>query len=140
MWPINSETAIVHELDGGTRGIGDVNASLGVDNGLFVWLNGAFMGGHLRPGGVSPSKFAVSLRDLRSGLIHLQILRGEHGATSGHDVSVTGDPYLAPIPLPASGLLLAGSAAVLAGLRRRRRTAWPAPNEKRPGSLRGVVL
>ncbi|TBN38688.1 VPLPA-CTERM sorting domain-containing protein [Paracoccus subflavus] len=122
-WPINSETAIIYELDGGVGGIGNVSASFGVDNGLFVWLNGTFLGGYLRPGGVSPGEFTLSLGSLGSGMNYLQILREDHGGASGYDVSVTGDMNPAPIPLPASGLLLAGGAAALAGLRRRRRAA-----------------
>lgn len=122
-WPINSETAIIYELNGGAGGIGNVNASFGVDNGLFVWLNGSFLGGHLRSGGVSPGEFTLSLGNLGAGMNHLQILREDHGGSSGYAVSVTGDPNPAPIPLPASGLLLAGGAVALAGLRRRKRAA-----------------
>lgn len=122
-WAINTETAIIYELDGGAGGLSNVSASFGVDNGLFVWLNGSFLGGHLRPGGVSPGEFALSLGSLGAGMNYLQILREDHGGASGYSVSVTGDVNPAPIPLPASGLLLAGGGLALAGLRRRRRTA-----------------
>lgn len=122
-WPINSETAVIYALDGGAGGLSNVSASFGVDNGLFVWLNGSFRGGHLRPGSVSPGEFTLSLGNLGAGLNYLQILREDHGGASGYAVTVTGDMNPAPIPLPASGLLLAGGAVALAGLRRRRRAA-----------------
>lgn len=122
-WPINSETGIIYALDGGAGGLSNVSASFGVDNGLFVWLNGSFLGGYLRPGGVTLGEFTLSLGNLGAGMNYLQILREDHGGASGYAVEVTGDMNPAPIPLPASGLLLAGGAVALAGLRRRKRTA-----------------
>jgi hypothetical protein len=122
-WSVNSETAIIYELDGGAGGLSNVLASFGVDNGLFVWLNGNFLGGHLRPGGVVPGEFTVSLGDLGAGLNYLQILREDHGGLAGYSVEVTGDLTPAPVPLPASGLLLAAGAAGLAAFRRRSRRA-----------------
>ncbi|WP_347140591.1 VPLPA-CTERM sorting domain-containing protein [Paracoccus sp. SSK6] len=122
-WAINDETAIIYTLDGGSSGLSNVNASFGVDNGVFVWLNGTFLGGHLRPGGVVPGEFTLSLGSLGAGLNYLQILREDHGGLSGYSVEVTGDVNPAPVPLPASGLLLAGGGVLLAGLRRRKRAA-----------------
>ncbi|MGN7870326.1 VPLPA-CTERM sorting domain-containing protein [Paracoccus sp. 22332] len=122
-WAINTETAIIYELDGGSGGLSNVLASFGVDNGLFVWLNGTFLGGHLNAGGVSAGEFTLSLGNLGSGLHHLQILREDHGGATGYSVTVTGDVNPAPVPLPASGLLLAGGAAALGALRRRSRRA-----------------
>lgn len=119
-WTINSETAIIYELDGGVGGLSNVLASFGVDNGLFVWLNGTFLGGHLRPGGVSSGEFTLSLGDLGAGMNYLQILREDHGGSAGYNVEVTGDVSPAPIPLPASGLLLVAGAGALAALRRRQ--------------------
>lgn len=120
-WAINTETAIIYELDGGVGGLSNVLASFGVDNGLFVWLNGTFLGGHLRPGGVSSDEFTLSLGDLGAGMNYLQILREDHGGSAGYNVEVTGDITPAPIPLPASGLLLVAGAGALAALRRRQR-------------------
>ncbi|MBK4214910.1 VPLPA-CTERM sorting domain-containing protein [Paracoccus caeni] len=120
-WTINDETAIIYTLDGGAGGLSNVNASFGVDNGLFVWLNGTFLGGHLRPGSAIPGEFSLSLGDLGSGLHYLQILREDHGGASGYTVDVTGDlNQPAPVPLPASGLLLLAAAAGLSALRRRK--------------------
>ncbi len=122
-WTLKTETAIIYELDGGTGGLRNVLASFGVDNGLFVWLNGTFLGGHLRPGGAFNGEFTLSLGDLDAGLNYLQILREDHGGSTGYNLTVTGDVSPAPVPLPASGLLLAAGAAALGLFRRRSRRA-----------------
>lgn len=118
-WDVNTETAIIYELDGGISGLSNVVASFGVDNGIFVWLNGTFLGGHLRPGGVLPGEFTLNIGSVGAGLNFLQILREDHGGSTGYNVAVTGDP--APtnvVPLPAAGwLLLAGLGGL--GLMRR---------------------
>ena len=115
---VNTETAIIYEIDGGAHGLNNVAASFGVDNGLFVWLNGSFLGGHLRPGGSVLGEFTLDLGSLGSGTNYLQILREDHGGGTGYAVSVTGD--VAAVPLPAAGFLLLGGLGALAGLRRRR--------------------
>lgn len=118
-WAVNTETAIIYELDGGLAGLSNVVASFGVDNGIFVWLNGTFLGGHLRPGGVTPGEFTLNIGSVGAGMNFLQILREDHGGSTGYDVAVTGDAAPASvIPLPAAGwLLLAGLGAL--GLMRR---------------------
>ena len=119
-WAINDETAIIYEIDGGAAGIDNVSASFGVDNGVFVWLNGTFLGGHLRPGGSTLGEFMLSLGNLGAGMNYLQVLREDHGGASGYSVLVTGDVNMAPVPLPATGLLLIGGLALFAGHRRKK--------------------
>ena len=121
-WAINSETAIIYELDGGAAGLSNVEASFGVDNGLFVWLNGTFLGGHLRPGTSTLGEFMLSLGSLGAGTNYLQVLREDHGGAASYAVSVTGDINMAPVPLPATGLMLMGGLALFAGYRRKSRS------------------
>ncbi|MCB1310678.1 MAG: VPLPA-CTERM sorting domain-containing protein [Sedimentitalea sp.] len=117
-WTINDETAIIYEIDGGATGLTNVMADFGVDNGIFVWLNGNFLGGHLRPGGVSLGEFALNLGDLGAGTSYLQILREDHGGASGYSISVTGD--VAAVPLPATAwMLIAGLGGLVAARRRK---------------------
>lgn len=118
-WAVNTETAIIYEIDGGSLGFDNVVASFGVDNGIFVWLNGTFLGGQLRSGGSTLGEFALNLGSLGSGSNFLQVLREDHGGSTGYAVSVTGD--VAAVPLPAAGFLLLGGLGALAGMRRRRR-------------------
>ncbi|MFN7225534.1 MAG: VPLPA-CTERM sorting domain-containing protein [Paracoccaceae bacterium] len=120
-WAVNTETAIIYAIDAGTTGLTNVLASFGVDNGLFVWLNGTFLGGHLRPGGVEAGEFQLSLGDLAAGTNYLQILREDHGGVTGYSVLVTGEP--SPVPLPAAGWLLMAGVGGLAAMRRRRKAA-----------------
>jgi hypothetical protein len=117
-WAINTETAIIYTIDGGLTGLTDVEAEFGVDNGVFVFLNGTFLGGQLRPGGAVLGEFSLSLGDLGAGTNYLQILREDHGGGTGWSISVTGEP--APIPLPASAWLLGAGLGGLVALRRRK--------------------
>ncbi|WP_421979983.1 VPLPA-CTERM sorting domain-containing protein [Roseibium sp.] len=117
-WAVNTETAIIYEIDGGNGGLTNVVASFGVDNGIFVWLNGIYVGGALSPGGASPNEYVFNLGSLAAGSNYLQVLREDHGGGTGYNVSVTGD--VSVVPLPASGLLLLGGLAGLAAFRRRQ--------------------
>ncbi|HEY6549082.1 MAG TPA: PEP-CTERM sorting domain-containing protein [Vicinamibacteria bacterium] len=112
-WAINSETAVVYAFEGGFT---NVVASLGVDNGIFVWLNGTFVGGQLKPGGVTPGELVLNLGNLSSGTNYLQILREDHGGSAGYDISVAGTPVPEPSTIFVLGLGLLG----LGALRRRR--------------------
>lgn len=89
-WALNTETAIVYEIDGGSCGLRDVMGSFGVDNGIFVWVNGAFKFGALAPGPATPGEYAVSIGNLPPGKNFVQILREDHGAANGYDVDITG--------------------------------------------------
>lgn len=120
-WAVETETAIIYAIDGGTTGLTDVVASFGVDNGLAVWLNGTFVGGNQAPGGASSNEYSYTLGDLGAGTNYLQVLREDHGGGTGYTVEVTGD--VAPIPLPAAGLLLAGALGAMGYGARRRRAA-----------------
>jgi hypothetical protein len=121
-WIVGTETAIIYAIDGGLTGLSNVVASFGIDNGIMVWLNGAFLGGHLRPGGPVAGEFTLNIGNLGDGMNFLQILREDHGGSTGYSVSVTGDlnPDLPPVPLPASALLLLTGLGGLAAARRRR--------------------
>lgn len=119
-WAINSETAIIYTLTGALT---NVIASFGVDNGIFVWLDGVFLGGHMRPGGSTPSEHVFNIGNLGPGTHYLQVLREDHGGATGYDVSVTGD--VAAVPVPAALPLLASGLGAMgfAGWRRKRRAA-----------------
>lgn len=114
-WAINSETAIIYTLAGG---FSNVTASFGIDNGIFVWLNGVFLGGHLAPGGVGIYEYNFAL-SLLPGVNYLQVLREDHGGAAGFAIQVTGD--VAAVPLPAALPLLASGIAGFGWLARRRR-------------------
>lgn len=117
-WTVGTETAIIYEFDAGPTGLASLNAQFGVDNGIFVWLNGVFMGGHLRPGGVTLGEFQFSVGALAAGTHYLQVLREDHGGATGYAVSIMGQTR--DLPEPAT-LALVGAALLGLGLRRRAR-------------------
>lgn len=121
-WARHTETAIIYAFDAGVTGLSNVIASFGVDNGLYAWLNGVFIGGGVAPGGTGRGdELVLNLGDLDAGWNYLQIMRTDHGGSTGYKVSVTGDfVEPAPVPLPASGLLLLAGAAALGTMRRRK--------------------
>lgn len=91
-WPINTETAIVYEIDGGPGGVQNLLGSFGVDNGIFIWLNGEYKFGALAPGGVGIYEYPnIPLGNLAPGKNYLQILREDHGSTNGFAVRITGE-------------------------------------------------
>jgi len=120
-WAVFTETAIIYELDGGADGLTDVVAQFGVDNGIFVWLNGTFLGGSLRPGGAIPGEFTLNIGTIGSGMNYLQVLREDHGGGTGYSVLVEGNSAtISPVPLPASGWLMVAALGLIAATRRRK--------------------
>ncbi|MBN1932286.1 MAG: PEP-CTERM sorting domain-containing protein [Desulfobacterales bacterium] len=117
-WAVNSETAIVYEFDAGT-GMENVQGLFGVDNGLFVWLDGTYISGALAPGGASQWEYTFLFSNLSAGTHYLQVLREDHGGSTGWAVNFSGDK-VAPIPEPATMLLLGISLVGLAGFGRKK--------------------
>lgn len=122
-WAVNSETAIIYEIDAGATGLTGVKADFGVDNGIFVWLDGVFLGGQMAPGGQVPGELMLSIGNLAAGQHHLQVLREDHGGGTGYSVLVEGE--VTAIPLPAALPLITGGLGLLGlvGWRRRRKVA-----------------
>ena len=117
-WAVNTETAIVYAINAGS-GLINVNLSLGVDNGIFVWLNGAYLFGARAGGGSTLGEYSLALSNL-VGINYLQILREDHGGATGYDILLTADRVV-PIPEPRTiGLL----GLALLGLAFARRRNW----------------
>jgi hypothetical protein len=95
-WAANTETAIVYEIDGGAGGIRNVTARLGVDNGIFVWVDGIYQFGALAPGGAFLGEYVVNLGDFPPGTTFVQILREDHGGDTGYRIQITGEPNSPP--------------------------------------------
>lgn len=97
-WAVNSETAIVYEIDAGA-GISNFNIDLGVDNGIYVWLNGDYLFGAMAPGGAALSEYDINIGSISGGTHYLQVLREDHGGATGYLISATGD-FAVRVPEP----------------------------------------
>ena len=120
-WAVGTEVAVMYEFD--TLGATNVSASFGVDNGIFVWLDGAYLFGHRAAGTHVLGEYVVPVGDLGAGTHFLQLLLEDHGATNGYDVQITADSFTPgppPVPEPrAAGLL--GALLLALGMRTRER-------------------
>jgi hypothetical protein len=119
-WPINSETAISYAFSS-PFGYDNLSLRLGVDNGIFVWLNGTYIFGARAAGGASQWEYGpLALGSVGGGTNYLQILREDHGGQTGYFIELTGDPRRVPVPEPAT-LALIGVGLLGAGIAGRRR-------------------
>jgi hypothetical protein len=97
----------------------NVVASFGVDNGIYVWLDGSYLFGARGPGGHVPGEYVVPVGDLASGTHFIQLVLEDHGVVNGYDVDITADTFVpsAATPEPSGyALLLVG--AITLGARR----------------------
>ncbi len=117
-WTVNNEVAIVYAIDAGAYGISSLDIQLGVDNGVYVWLDGDYQFGALAGGGAFLGEYSLTLNDLGPGIHYLQLLLEDHGGSTGFSILAdatynTSGPNPSEVPVPASlGLLLIGLAAV----------------------------
>jgi len=117
--PINTENAIIYKIDAGSGGLNNVVAQFGIDNGIFVWLDGTYLNGWMAPGGAGTYEYTQNIGALSAGDHYLQILREDHGGSTGYHVNVNGDLVTAPVPEPSTFLLFGAGLAGVAFLRRR---------------------
>jgi hypothetical protein len=118
-WKVNDETAIIYKINAGSTGLSNVVANFGVDNGLFVWLDGTFQSGWLAPGGASQNEYTISFSTLTAGDHYLQILREDHGGSTGFNINVTA--LAAPVPEPETYAMMLAGLGLLGVMTRRRK-------------------
>ena len=99
-WTVGTEVAVIYQFD--TLGATNVVANFGVDNGIFAWLDGQYIGGARRPFGVSLGEHVFNVGDLDPGTHFLQLLLEDHGSTNGYAVEITADTFI-PGPPPGNG-------------------------------------
>jgi hypothetical protein len=120
-WQVGTEVAVIYQFD--TLEATNVVARFGVDNRIFVWLDGAYIGGARRGGGVSLGEHTFALGDLTAGTHFLQLLLEDHGTTNGYAVEITADTFTPgppPVPEPFAVALRAAGGLALAGRASRR--------------------
>lgn len=100
-WTVNTETAIVYDLNLATAS--NLHIDLGVDNGIIVWLDGIFVFGATRAGGASLNEYDIDLANIVSGTHSLQILRADHGGSTGYAILVDAtDAPIVSVPEPGA--------------------------------------
>lgn len=92
-WPVGSETAIVYPLIVPNGGYTNLLMKFGVDNGIFVWFDGKFLGGHLRVGPAVLGEHLFAVTNVPAGTHYIQILREDHGFTDDYLVEVTAESH-----------------------------------------------
>lgn len=105
-WTAGEEVAVIYQFD--TLAATNVVASFGVDNGIYAWLNGVYLGGARRGGGVSLGEHIFNIGDLTAGTHFLQLILEDHGAVNGYAVNITADTFV-PGPPPTSSVPDSGS-------------------------------
>jgi len=120
-WAINDETAISYAFNS-SFGYDNLSLRLGVDNGVFVWLNGSYLFGARAGGGSALGEYGpLALGSVGGGTNFLQILREDHGGATGFDIELTGDARRTAVPEPGTLALLGLGLAGLGFARRRQR-------------------
>ena len=122
-WAVGTEVGIIYRFD--TLAATNVVAQFGVDNGIFVWLDGVYLFGGRAGGGANLGEYTLNLGDLAAGSHYLQLLLEDHGGSNGYAVEITADAFEAgPPPTIAEPAMLGLFGLGLAGLglaaRRRR--------------------
>lgn len=104
-WAVGTEVGVIYRFD--TLGATNVLAQFGVDNGLYVWLDGTYIGGARAAGTSTLGEYSYALGDLAPGTHFLQILLEDHGVTNGYAVNVTADTFIPgqPHAVPEPGAL-----------------------------------
>ena len=120
-WVAGTEVAVIYQFN--TLGATNVVASFGVDNGIFAWLDGTYLGGARRAGGVSLGEHVFNVGDLTAGTHFLQLLLEDHGQANGYAVEITADTFIPgpPVPIPAALWLFGSGLLGLIGVARRKK-------------------
>jgi hypothetical protein len=116
-WAVNTETAIVYDFL--LAGASDLHIDLGVDNGVFVWIDGNYVFGAMRGGGSSINEYDIDLAGISAGAHSIQILREDHGGGTGYDILV--DAKASTVSEPATFALLGLGLAGLGFARKQKK-------------------
>lgn len=96
-WTAGTETALVYPINVAPGTTVQLTGSFGVDNGIFVWVDGVFRFGAIEEGSFFPGEYPnKDLGTVGPGDHFIQVLREDHGAITGYDVNITGQVLNGP--------------------------------------------
>jgi len=96
-------------VDGGTSGLGNLKADIGIDNMISIWINGEYRYGAYSPVHYDPNNLPlqnIDLGPLKPGLNAIQILRSDEFGWAGADWTIRADSITgAPLDIDEDGAL-----------------------------------
>jgi len=95
----------------------DQGAFDAANNHFVAPVDGTYLFGAMAPGGSTPGEYGIDVASLAGGTHYLQILREDHGGSTGYSIQMTADR--AAVPEPAALALLGIGLAGLGWMRRR---------------------
>jgi hypothetical protein len=92
-WPVFHETAIIYSIVNPGPQSWKLTGSFGVDNGILVWMDGAFKFGVVEEGSWAVDEYPdIDLGVIGPGQHFLQVLREDHSGAQGYWIEVKAQP------------------------------------------------
>ena len=120
-WAANTDLALMQTFSIDGTLTGDLTLNIAADNGFMVFINGEQIAKENAEGFTSYWEYALSIPSsfFNSGDNLIQVLAEDHGGGTFFDLKLSGDT--APVPEPATFILLGSGLAGLAFYRRKRK-------------------
>jgi len=101
-WAVPDETAIIYQFE--LTEASNFTVDIGIDNGIYAWINGDYVFGAMAPGSDQAGEYSFGTT-LGAGTHYLQLLREDHGGSTGYSITATAVPEPATLALMGLGLL-----------------------------------
>jgi hypothetical protein len=89
-WEVSSEIAVIYPVWVNDSGGIDIIGNFGVDNGMFVWVNGAYKFGSVATGYAVQWEYAnINLGHLHQGMNYIEILLEDQGCMNAFTLEIT---------------------------------------------------